>query len=116
MTLKLFFPHSSTKRNCFNVFTSYSRDLTLIYWREDGNKMDTTKNKLGDDEMVETVKSLCPCRSVQIDQLIELFGDKDELSYPRIFLYGLTGSGKTHVLKSIMKTFMVRMNLVVFIT
>ena len=60
-----------------------------------------------DYRMKEQVKCLCPCRSVQIEQLIDLFGEKGEPSCPCIFVYGHTGTGKNHVLKVIMNLFKV---------
>ena len=55
-----------------------------------------------EDSIIEEINSLCPCRSIQVEQLISSFGEKSEYSCPCIFVYGHTGTGKNHVLKVIM--------------
>lgn len=72
--------------------------------------MATNTNEFGNEAkneaMIERVKLLCPCRSAQVERLMELISeDKDGLACPCIFVNGHTGTGKNHVLKTIMDTF-----------
>ena len=63
--------------------------------------------------MLPFVHSLCPCRKVQIEKLVGLFGEKGEIAYPAIFVYGHTGTGKSHVLRSLMNNLKVSPSLLI---
>ena len=54
------------------------------------------------DSVLNRIHSFCPCRKTQIETLAGLFGENDEIAYPSIFVYGHTGTGKSHVLKNMM--------------
>ncbi|XP_074645442.1 origin recognition complex subunit 5-like [Tubulanus polymorphus] len=45
-----------------------------------------------------------PCRDKQIQLLLSLFGPRDQIAAPSLFIYGHTATGKTDVVKSIMNT------------
>eukprot|EP00058_Branchiostoma_floridae_P011778 XP_002597266.1 hypothetical protein BRAFLDRAFT_260887 [Branchiostoma floridae] len=55
-------------------------------------------------EQLADLYSSCPSRHYQVTQLLALFGQNNHLSCPRVFLYGPTGSGKSHVISSILNT------------
>eukprot|EP00794_Sanderia_malayensis_P017924 gene17924-19706_t len=56
-----------------------------------------------DNFFLEDIHRLCPCRRQQITKLLELFGERDELAFPNIFIQGNTGTGKSHVVNTVMK-------------
>lgn len=59
------------------------------------------------DEM-ETVLAKAPNRESQIMTLLNLFGSRSDLACPSIFIYGHTSSGKSLVIKTLMKHLKVR--------
>lgn len=44
------------------------------------------------------------CRDSQLSTLLAIFGERPHLSFPSIFIYGHTGSGKTYIVKSVLST------------
>ncbi|CAI9578028.1 unnamed protein product, partial [Staurois parvus] len=44
------------------------------------------------------------CREPQLSTLLAIFGERPHLSFPSIFIYGHTGTGKTYVVKTVMST------------
>ncbi|XP_038597421.1 origin recognition complex subunit 5 isoform X1 [Tachyglossus aculeatus] len=45
-----------------------------------------------------------PCRDAQVATLLALFGERHHFSFPAIFIYGHTASGKTYVMQTLLKT------------
>ncbi|XP_014677965.1 PREDICTED: origin recognition complex subunit 5-like [Priapulus caudatus] len=45
-----------------------------------------------------------PCRSQQIDSLLGLFGEPSHWTYPSLFIYGHTATGKTLVVTALLQT------------
>ncbi|XP_078010630.1 LOW QUALITY PROTEIN: origin recognition complex subunit 5 [Phascolarctos cinereus] len=44
------------------------------------------------------------CRESQVSTLMALFGERHHFSFPSIFIYGHTASGKTYVMETLLKT------------
>uniref|UniRef100_A0A2I2ZU88 Origin recognition complex subunit 5 n=1 Tax=Gorilla gorilla gorilla TaxID=9595 RepID=A0A2I2ZU88_GORGO len=44
------------------------------------------------------------CRESQVSILQSLFGERRHFSFPSIFIYGHTASGKTYVTQTLLKT------------
>ncbi|CAO2617034.1 Origin recognition complex subunit 5, partial [Lemmus lemmus] len=49
------------------------------------------------------LESLVLCREAQVSTLQSLFGERHHLSFPSIFIYGHTASGKTYVTQTLLK-------------
>ncbi|KAK7834910.1 hypothetical protein U0070_022881 [Myodes glareolus] len=49
------------------------------------------------------VESLVLCREAQVSTLQSLFGERHHFSFPSIFIYGHTASGKTYVTQTLLK-------------
>uniref|UniRef100_A0A8C9MW17 Origin recognition complex subunit 5 n=1 Tax=Serinus canaria TaxID=9135 RepID=A0A8C9MW17_SERCA len=47
---------------------------------------------------------LVPCRESQVSTLLSIFGERQQFSFPSIFIYGHTSSGKTYVMKTLLTT------------
>nr|XP_033814361.1 origin recognition complex subunit 5 isoform X2 [Geotrypetes seraphini] len=45
------------------------------------------------------------CRESQISTLLSVFGEREHFSFPSIFIYGHTATGKTYVIKTLLKIF-----------
>ncbi|XP_065599722.1 origin recognition complex subunit 5 [Cyrtonyx montezumae] len=50
------------------------------------------------------LENLVPCRESQVSMLLSVFGERQHLSFPSIFIYGHTSSGKTYVMKTLLNT------------
>ncbi|XP_009079074.1 PREDICTED: origin recognition complex subunit 5-like, partial [Acanthisitta chloris] len=50
------------------------------------------------------LESLVPCRDSQVSLLLSIFGERQHFSFPSIFIYGHTSSGKTYVMQTLLKT------------
>ncbi|KAM6095343.1 origin recognition complex subunit 5 isoform 2-T3 [Chlamydotis macqueenii] len=50
------------------------------------------------------LESLVPCRESQVSMLLSIFGERQQFSFPSIFLYGYTSSGKTYVMQTLLNT------------
>ncbi|NXI38112.1 ORC5 protein, partial [Galbula dea] len=50
------------------------------------------------------LESLVPCREAQVSLLLSIFGERQQFSFPSIFIYGHTSSGKTYVMQTLLKT------------
>ncbi|XP_064278032.1 origin recognition complex subunit 5 isoform X2 [Passer domesticus] len=50
------------------------------------------------------LESLVPCRESQVSTLLSVFGERQHFSFPSIFIYGHTSSGKTYVMKTLLTT------------
>ncbi|XP_063011615.1 origin recognition complex subunit 5 isoform X2 [Melospiza melodia melodia] len=50
------------------------------------------------------LEGLVPCRESQVSTLLSLFGERQQFSFPSIFIYGHTSSGKTYVMKTLLTT------------
>ncbi|XP_006033017.1 origin recognition complex subunit 5 isoform X2 [Alligator sinensis] len=50
------------------------------------------------------LESIMPCRESQMSTLLSVFGERQQYSFPSIFIYGHTSSGKTYVLQTLLKT------------
>ncbi|KAM6383963.1 origin recognition complex subunit 5 isoform 4-T6 [Alca torda] len=48
------------------------------------------------------LESLVPCRESQVSMLLSIFGERQQLSFPSIFIYGHTSSGKTYVMQTLL--------------
>lgn len=56
------------------------------------------------EEGVQDVFLKAPYREKEIATLLALFGSRDDLSCPSIFVYGNTATGKSFVVKMLMNT------------
>uniref|UniRef100_A0A8B9M0E4 Orc1-like AAA ATPase domain-containing protein n=1 Tax=Accipiter nisus TaxID=211598 RepID=A0A8B9M0E4_9AVES len=52
---------------------------------------------------------LVPCRESQVSMLLSIFGERQQFTFPSIFIYGHTSSGKTYVMQTLLNTLEVRM-------
>ncbi|XP_027694651.1 origin recognition complex subunit 5 isoform X2 [Vombatus ursinus] len=50
------------------------------------------------------LESVVLCRESQVSTLMALFGERHHFSFPSIFIYGHTASGKTYVMETLLKT------------
>ncbi|XP_071590065.1 origin recognition complex subunit 5 [Heliangelus exortis] len=50
------------------------------------------------------LESLVPCRESQVSMLLSIFGERHQFSFPSIFIYGHTSSGKTYVMQTLLNT------------
>ncbi|XP_074840260.1 origin recognition complex subunit 5 isoform X2 [Carettochelys insculpta] len=50
------------------------------------------------------LESVVPCRESQVSQLLSIFGERQHFSFPSIFIYGHTSSGKTYVMQTLLET------------
>ncbi|RMC10364.1 hypothetical protein DUI87_13167 [Hirundo rustica rustica] len=50
------------------------------------------------------LESLVPCRESQVSMLLSIFGERQHFSFPSIFIYGHTSSGKTYVMQTLLTT------------
>ncbi|KAF4793913.1 Origin recognition complex subunit 5 [Turdus rufiventris] len=50
------------------------------------------------------LESLVPCRESQVSTLLSIFGERQQFSFPSIFIYGHTSSGKTYVMQTLLNT------------
>uniref|UniRef100_A0A674HIJ2 Origin recognition complex subunit 5 n=1 Tax=Taeniopygia guttata TaxID=59729 RepID=A0A674HIJ2_TAEGU len=50
------------------------------------------------------LESLVPCRESQVSMLLSIFGERQQFSFPCIFIYGHTASGKTYVMQTLLTT------------
>nr|XP_021483382.1 origin recognition complex subunit 5-like [Meriones unguiculatus]XP_021483383.1 origin recognition complex subunit 5-like [Meriones unguiculatus] len=50
------------------------------------------------------LESMVLCREAQVSTLQSLFGERHHFSFPSIFIYGHTASGKTYVTQTLLKT------------
>lgn len=56
-----------------------------------------------DDQKLQKIAELLPCREVQAGLLLSLMGQPEHQCYPAIFIYGHRASGKSHTLSTLMK-------------
>lgn len=56
-----------------------------------------------DEEKLQKIAELLPCREVQAGLLLSLMGQPEHRCYPAIFIYGHRASGKSHALNILMK-------------
>ncbi|XP_053571088.1 origin recognition complex subunit 5 [Bombina bombina] len=54
------------------------------------------------EERLSQVRKLTLCRESQVSTLLAIFGERSHLSFPSIFIYGHTGTGKTYVLQTML--------------
>ncbi|XP_048692364.1 origin recognition complex subunit 5 isoform X2 [Caretta caretta] len=50
------------------------------------------------------LESMVPCRESQVSSLMSIFGERQHFSFPSIFIYGHTSSGKTYVMQTLLET------------
>ncbi|XP_068785769.1 origin recognition complex subunit 5 isoform X2 [Struthio camelus] len=50
------------------------------------------------------LESLVPCRESQVSMLLSIFGERQQFTFPSIFIYGHTSSGKTYVIQTLLNT------------
>ncbi|XP_069763664.1 origin recognition complex subunit 5 isoform X2 [Narcine bancroftii] len=55
-------------------------------------------------DKITLLKEKLICRDSQIVTLLSLFGEPQHYSYPSIFVYGHTATGKTYVIETLLKT------------
>ncbi|KAG8570698.1 hypothetical protein GDO81_011375 [Engystomops pustulosus] len=55
-------------------------------------------------DKLQSLEKLALCRESQLSMLLTLFGERSHLSFPSIFIYGHTGTGKTYVLQTALRT------------
>ncbi|KAM4705544.1 origin recognition complex subunit 5 [Rhinophrynus dorsalis] len=55
-------------------------------------------------ERISELEKRTPCREYQVSTLLAIFGERGHLSFPSIFIYGHTGTGKTYVLQTLLTT------------
>ncbi|XP_048357298.1 origin recognition complex subunit 5 isoform X2 [Sphaerodactylus townsendi] len=56
------------------------------------------------EEALLHLESLVPCRESQVSHLLSIFGERHHYSFPSLFIYGHTSSGKTYVMQTLLKT------------
>uniref|UniRef100_A0ABM5GGL4 Origin recognition complex subunit 5 isoform X4 n=1 Tax=Pogona vitticeps TaxID=103695 RepID=A0ABM5GGL4_9SAUR len=56
------------------------------------------------EETLLRLESLVPCRESQVSTLLSLFGERQHYSFPALFIYGHTSSGKTYVVQTLLQT------------
>ncbi|NP_001017013.1 origin recognition complex subunit 5 [Xenopus tropicalis] len=56
------------------------------------------------EEKLQEVAKLTLCRESQVSTLLSIFGERQHLSFPSIFIYGHTGTGKTYILQTVLST------------
>ncbi|KAM8967885.1 origin recognition complex subunit 5 [Pelodytes ibericus] len=66
--------------------------------------MVTILNPTYPDEKIQELGKLTLCRDSQVATLLSVFGERQHLSFPSIFIYGHTGTGKTYVLQTLLST------------
>uniref|UniRef100_A0A8C5MMX8 Orc1-like AAA ATPase domain-containing protein n=1 Tax=Leptobrachium leishanense TaxID=445787 RepID=A0A8C5MMX8_9ANUR len=67
-------------------------------------KVLTMKNSTYPEEKCEELGKLTLCRESHVSMLLAIFGERQHLSFPSIFIYGHTGTGKTYVLQTLLNT------------
>uniref|UniRef100_A0A8C4J3R8 Origin recognition complex subunit 5 n=1 Tax=Dromaius novaehollandiae TaxID=8790 RepID=A0A8C4J3R8_DRONO len=50
------------------------------------------------------LESLVPCRESQVSMLLSIFGERQQFTFPSIFIYGHKSSGKTYVMQTLLNT------------
>uniref|UniRef100_A0A8C8VI39 Origin recognition complex subunit 5 n=1 Tax=Pelusios castaneus TaxID=367368 RepID=A0A8C8VI39_9SAUR len=50
------------------------------------------------------LESMVPCRESQVSSLLSIFGERQHFTFPSIFIYGHTSSGKTYVMQTLLET------------
>ncbi|XP_063998586.1 origin recognition complex subunit 5 isoform X2 [Pogoniulus pusillus] len=50
------------------------------------------------------LESSVPCRESQVSLLLSIFGEREQFSFPSIFIYGHRASGKTYVMRTLLNT------------
>ncbi|KAJ8391091.1 hypothetical protein AAFF_G00097120 [Aldrovandia affinis] len=55
------------------------------------------------DERLRVVTKRLPCREAQASTLLALMGEPEQHSYPSIFIYGHTATGKSHVTQTLLR-------------
>ncbi|XP_017267199.1 origin recognition complex subunit 5 isoform X1 [Kryptolebias marmoratus] len=56
-----------------------------------------------EEERLQRISELLPCREVQAGLLLSLMGQPQQYCYPSIFIFGHRSSGKSHVLNVLLK-------------
>ncbi|XP_037551769.1 origin recognition complex subunit 5 [Nematolebias whitei] len=56
-----------------------------------------------EEERLQRVSELLPCREVQAGMLLSLMGEPQQYCYPSIFMFGHRSSGKSHVINVLLK-------------
>ncbi|CAH2285379.1 origin recognition complex subunit 5 [Pelobates cultripes] len=56
------------------------------------------------EEKLQELGKVTLCRESQVSMLLAIFGERKHLSFPSIFIYGHTGTGKTYVLQTVLNT------------
>ncbi|XP_075439800.1 origin recognition complex subunit 5 [Ascaphus truei] len=56
------------------------------------------------EERLATVEKNVLCRESQLATLLSIFGERQHLGFPSIFIYGHSGTGKTYVLQTLLST------------
>ncbi|XP_056378071.1 origin recognition complex subunit 5 [Hyla sarda] len=56
------------------------------------------------EEKLQSLEKLALCRESQLTTLLSIFGERSHLSFPSIFIYGHTGTGKTYILQTALST------------
>uniref|UniRef100_T1E5K6 Origin recognition complex subunit 5 n=1 Tax=Crotalus horridus TaxID=35024 RepID=T1E5K6_CROHD len=49
------------------------------------------------------LEGMIPCRETQASTLLSIFGERQHFSFPALFIYGHTSSGKTYVVQTLLK-------------
>ncbi|XP_015270557.1 PREDICTED: origin recognition complex subunit 5 [Gekko japonicus] len=55
------------------------------------------------EEVLLRLEGLVPCRESQVSTLLLIFGERQHFSFPSLFIYGHTSSGKTYVMQTLLK-------------
>ncbi|XP_060100689.1 origin recognition complex subunit 5 isoform X2 [Heteronotia binoei] len=66
--------------------------------------MPAFKNLAYSEEVLLRLEGLVPCRESQVSTLLSIFGERQHFSFPSLFIYGHTSSGKTYVMQTLLKT------------
>ncbi|XP_074798616.1 origin recognition complex subunit 5 isoform X2 [Natator depressus] len=71
---------------------------------ETGIKMPNFEHPEYPEATLLHLESMVPCRESQVSSLMSIFGERQHFSFPSIFIYGHTSSGKTYVMQTLLET------------
>ncbi|XP_077194218.1 origin recognition complex subunit 5 isoform X2 [Paroedura picta] len=66
--------------------------------------MPAFKHREYPEEVLLHLEGLVPCRESQVSTLLSIFGERQHFTFPSLFVYGHTSSGKTYVMQTLLKT------------
>ncbi|KAL7976287.1 hypothetical protein Chor_002506, partial [Crotalus horridus] len=66
-------------------------------------KMSALKHPEYPEAKLLQLEGMIPCRETQASTLLSIFGERQHFSFPALFIYGHTSSGKTYVVQTLLK-------------